>query len=248
MRERDIVDACDTHWRFLRCEEISSIKAVFASEQSRPNDALRRARWKRYQAKIDPARIVVIDEAWGKTNMTRTHGWWRRGARFRARVPHGHWRTMTFLAALRIDNLGSHKGGAVRSAIRAAGAKLLSLLPYSPDLNPIEQVFAKLKTGRQFAAWPGLVPQQHSSGGKERLGSISKRGDGYIRRLPIHGARAIVGWRKRSASKVDRWISGLLNRGPVNVATVALANKSARIAWALMSGGTDYDHRRCRAA
>lgn len=107
---------------------------------------------------------------------------------------------------------------------------------------------AQFKTGRQFAAWLGLVPQQHSSGGKERLGSISKRGDGYIRRLLIHGARAIVGWRKRSASKVDRWISGLLNRRPVNVATVALANKSARIAWALMSGGTDYDHRRCRAA
>jgi transposase len=70
----------------------------------------------------------------------------------------------------------------------------------------------QFKTGRQFAAWLGLVPQQHSSGGKERLGSISKRGDGYIRRLLIHGARAIVGWRKRSASKVDRWISGLLNR------------------------------------
>lgn len=105
----------------------------------------------------------------------------------------------------------------------------------------------QFKTGRQFAAWLGLVPQQRSSGGKERLGSISKRGDGYIRRLLIHGARAIVGWRKRT-SKPDRWIAGLLNRRPVNVATVALANKSARIAWALMSSGMDYDHRRCHAA
>lgn len=103
-------------------------------------------------------------------------------------------------------------------------------------------------SGRQFAAWLGLVPQQRSSGGKERLGSISKRGDGYIRRLLIHGARAIVGWRKRSASKPDSWIAGLLSRRPMNVATVALANKSARIAWALMNGGMDYDHRRCRAA
>lgn len=106
----------------------------------------------------------------------------------------------------------------------------------------------QFKSGRQFAAWLGLVPQQHSSGGKERLGSISKRGDGYIRRLLIHGARAIVGWRKRSTSNTDRWIAGLLNRRPMNVATVALANKSARIAWALMTGATDYDHRRCRAA
>lgn len=106
----------------------------------------------------------------------------------------------------------------------------------------------QFKSGRQFAAWLGLVPQQRSSGGKERLGSISKRGDGYIRRLLIHGARAIVGWRMRSATKPDRWIAGLLSRRPVNVATVALANKSARVAWALMNGGTEYDHGRCRAA
>ena len=106
----------------------------------------------------------------------------------------------------------------------------------------------QFKSGRQFAAWLGLVPQQRSSGGKERLGSISKRGDGYIRRLLIHGARAIVGWRKRSASKPDPWIAGLLSRRHINVATVALANKSARIAWALMNAGEDYDHRRCCAA
>lgn len=122
--------------------------------------------------------MVFIDETWAKTNMTRTHGRRRRGKRLVAKVPHGHWRTLTFLAALRsdridgpingqsflayveqflrptlspgdiviMDNLGSHKGQAVRRAIRAAGAKLLFLPPYSPDLNPIEQVFAKLKT------------------------------------------------------------------------------------------------------
>jgi transposase len=116
--------------------------------------------------------------------MTRTHGRARRGQRLVASVPHGHWHTMTFLAALRVDridapcvfdgpingqrftayveqflvprlepgdivvmdNLGSHKGERVRRAIRAAGAHLLFLPPYSPDLNPIEQLFAKLKT------------------------------------------------------------------------------------------------------
>lgn len=116
--------------------------------------------------------------------MTRTHGRCARGKRLVAKAPHGRWRTLTFLAALRcdrieapcvidgpingrsflayveqllvptlapgdiviMDNLGSHKGQAVRKAIRAAGAKLFFLPPYSPDLNPIEQVFAKLKT------------------------------------------------------------------------------------------------------
>ena len=116
--------------------------------------------------------------------MTRRHGRCARGRRLIAKVPHGHWRTLTFLAALRcdridapcvidgpingrsflayveqslvptlspgdivvLDNLGSHKSQAVRRAIRAAGAKLFFLPPYSPDLNPIEQVFAKLKT------------------------------------------------------------------------------------------------------
>ena len=159
-------------------------KTLFASEQNRPDVARRRAWWKRHQAKIDPARLVFIDETWAKTNMARTHGWWRRGTPLRAHVPHGHWRTMTFLAALRhdrivapclvdgpingetfrayieqflvptlnpgdivvMDNLGSHKGCAIRGAIRAAGAHLFFLPPYSPDLNPIEQVFAKLKT------------------------------------------------------------------------------------------------------
>jgi transposase len=127
---------------------------------------------------------VFIDETWAKTNMAPLRGWATRGKRLKAKVPHGHWQTMTFLAALRqdridapcvfdgpingasflayveqflvpvlrpgdlviMDNLGSHKGRAVRAAIRSVGARLLFLPPYSPDLNPIEQVFAKLKT------------------------------------------------------------------------------------------------------
>ncbi len=157
---------------------------MLPSEQDRPEIARRREQWRRYQKRIDPARLVFIDETWAKTNMLRTHGRCRRGERLRAKAPFGHWRTLTFLAALRcdridapcvfdrpingesftayveqclvptlspgdivvLDNLGSHKGQAVRKAIRGAGAKLFFLPPYSPDLNPIEQVFSKLKT------------------------------------------------------------------------------------------------------
>jgi transposase len=156
---------------------------VLASEQDRPDVARKRARWQAYQNRIDPSRLVFIDETWAKTNMAPLRGWATKGQRLRAKVPFGHWKTMTFLAALRhdriaapwvfdgpinaesflvyveqvlvptlakgdvvvMDNLGSHKGQAVRAAIRAAGAHLIFLPPYSPDLNPIEQVFAKLK-------------------------------------------------------------------------------------------------------
>ena len=133
---------------------------------------------------------MFIDETWAKTNMTPSHGRCRRGQRLIARVPFGHWKTSTFLAALRwegvsapavfdgpingrsftayveqilapslqpgdivvLDNLGSHKGKAARAAIERVGAELRFLPPYSPDLNPIEQVFAKLKTLLRRAA------------------------------------------------------------------------------------------------
>jgi putative transposase len=156
---------------------------VLASEQERPDVARRRAQWHRYQNRVDARSLVFLDETWTKTNMAPLRGWSTRGTRLKAKVPHGRWQTMTFLAALRhdrieapwlidgpingerfriyveqvlvptlrpgdiviMDNLGSHKGKAVRRAIRAAGAKLIFLPKYSPDLNPIEQVFAKLK-------------------------------------------------------------------------------------------------------
>jgi transposase len=94
-------------------------------------------------------------------------------------------------------------------------------------------------SARHFAAWLGLVPKQHSTGGKERLGGISKRGDSYIRKLLIHGARAAV-HRVRIHQVKNTWITELLGRRPFNVATVALANKTARIAWAIMSSGEEY--------
>lgn len=149
----------------------------------RPKIARRREQWKKYQGRLDPRRLVFIDETWAKTNMTPIRGWAPRGQKLLARAPFGHWRTLAFLAALRhdridapcvldgpinglsfaawveqslvptlapgdiviMDNLGSHKGAAVRKAIRSVGAKLLYLPPYSPDLNAIQQVFAKLK-------------------------------------------------------------------------------------------------------
>jgi transposase len=145
--------------------------------------ARRREQWKKYQSRPDPRRLVFVDETWAKTNMAPLRGWAPVGQRLHAKVPYGHWKTMTFIAALRcdridapfvfdqpingasftawveqqlcptlgpgdivvMDNLSSHKKPAVRAAIRARGARLLFLPPYSPDLNPIEQVFAKLK-------------------------------------------------------------------------------------------------------
>lgn len=145
--------------------------------------ARRRARWRRYQQRIDPTRLVFIDETWTKTNMAPLRGWAPKGQRLRAKVPFGHWNTMTFIAALRhdrieapwlldcpinadrfhayvehallptlrrgdvviADNLASHKRRAVRDLLRQVGARLIFLPQYSPDLNPIEQVFAKLK-------------------------------------------------------------------------------------------------------
>ena len=91
-------------------------------------------------------------------------------------------------------------------------------------------------SGRHLAAWLGLVPRQHSTGGKERLGGISKAGDGYLRRMLVHGARALMRWRRTSSP----WLVKLLERRPVNVAVVALANKMARIAWAVLRRGEIY--------
>ena len=149
-----------------------------------------RAAWFEAQPDLDPARVVFVDETWTATDMARTRGRAPRGERLHSPVPHGHWKTTTFVAALRLsgiaapfvldgpinrdafqayveqvlvlelapgdivvmDNLGSHKGPAVREAIEAAGARLVFLPPYSPDLNPIEMAFSKLKAGLRKAA------------------------------------------------------------------------------------------------
>lgn len=159
-------------------------KSLHAAEQQRPDVAAARLAWRAGQPDLNPDRLVFIDETWATTNMARRYGRAPRGQRVIAAVPHGHWKTSTFVAALRtsgltaplvvdgamngaifrayveqilaptlspgdtviMDNLASHKVAGVREAIEARGAKLVYLPPYSPDLNPIEQAFAKLKT------------------------------------------------------------------------------------------------------
>ena len=98
----------------------------------------------------------------------------------------------------------------------------------------------QFKNARQLAAWLGLVPRQHSSGGKPMLLGISKRGDAYLRTLLIHGARSVVRVTERKSGEAQRWLTQLIDRRPPNVATVALANKNARIVWALLVKGQDY--------
>ncbi len=165
-------------------------KSAHAAEQARPDILSQRWDWFEGQPDLDPARLVFIDETWASTKMVRTHGRALRGKRLRAPVPHGHWKTTTFVGALRntgmvapmvldgpingvafqayidqvlvrelrpgdvvvMDNLGSHKGTGVRAAIEAAGASLRYLPPYSPEFNPIEKAFSKLKAMLRKAA------------------------------------------------------------------------------------------------
>jgi transposase len=96
------------------------------------------------------------------------------------------------------------------------------------------------RSGRDFSAWIGLVPKQHSSGGKEKLGSISKRGDRYLRSLFTAGALAVMRYAKIHGTKHRPWLTALLARRPTKVAAIALANKIARMAWAMMAKGERY--------
>jgi transposase len=154
-----------------------------AAEQDRPDVQERRGAWREAMSQLPADRLVFLDETWAKTNMTRPRGRCLRGRRLVAKVPHGHWKTTTFIGALRaegltaptvidgamngptflayiqqqlaptlrpgdivvMDNLSAHKVAGVRAAIEAVGAIVAYLPPYSPDLNPIELAFAKLK-------------------------------------------------------------------------------------------------------
>jgi len=96
------------------------------------------------------------------------------------------------------------------------------------------------RSGRDFSAWIGVVPKQNSSGGKDRLGSISKRGDRYLRGLFVAGALAVIRYAKIYGTKHRPWLTALLARRPTKVAAIALANKIARMAWAMMAKGQRY--------
>jgi transposase len=99
---------------------------------------------------------------------------------------------------------------------------------------------AGFRKGRDFAVSLGLTPKQHSTGGKERLLGISKRGDGYLRKLLVHGARAVIRHAANRDDALSLWLQRLLSRKHTNVVTVALANKTARMAWAIVRNSTDY--------
>ncbi|MCX5578928.1 IS630 family transposase [Kaistia terrae] len=179
---RGVIGSHNAVWQFLRREGLRFKKTMFALEQARADIARRRQRWRGWQKGLDADRLVFVDETWIKTNMAPIRGWGQKGKRLKGFAPQGHWRTLTFLAALRtdaltapcffdgpisgrsfrawieqqlvptlkagdiviMDNLGSHKSAAVRQAIKTAGARLWFLPAYSPDLNPIEQTFAKI--------------------------------------------------------------------------------------------------------
>lgn len=171
-------------------EAVAKKKSARAAEQDRPDVAQARREWRAGQGELNPERLVFIDETGTATNMARRYGRCPRGQRLVAAVPYGHWKTTTFVAAVRhdditapcvfdgpmngdcfrayveqclvptlkpgdvviLDNLSSHKVAGIREAIEAAGATIRYLPPYSPDLNPIEQLFAKLKAFLRKAA------------------------------------------------------------------------------------------------
>ncbi|WP_156311982.1 IS630 family transposase [Methylobacterium platani] len=189
--EHDLTVGLGTLWSFLDARGLTyKKKTAHATEQNRPDVKAAREAWFEDQPELDPARLVFLDETWTSTNMARLRGRSPRGERLRSSVPHGHWKTTTLVAGLRLsgiaapfvldgpinrnafqtyvervlapelrpgdivvmDNLGSHKGPAVRAAIEAAGARLLFLPPYSPDFNPIEMAFSQLKALLRKAA------------------------------------------------------------------------------------------------
>src|ERR671918_625276 len=181
----------DLRLRIVRAvERGSSIREAARRFAVSPSAAIKRRGWRSWRRFMDPARFVFLDETGTATNMARRYGRCPTSERLVAAVPHGHWRTTTFVAGLRqsgivaplvldgpmtgtafrayveqflapalrpgdvvvLDNLAAHKVDGVRQAIAAAGASILYLPPYSPDLNPIEQLFAKLKALLRKAA------------------------------------------------------------------------------------------------
>jgi transposase len=183
MHKHGIAGSRSAVWRFFARHKITFKKSLRAAEQERPDVARARRCWKREQAMLDSKRLVFIDETAANTKMARLSGRCPRGERLVGRVPHGHWKTITFVGALRrtgmtaplvidgamsgmtflayvkhclvpalrgkdivmMDRLPAHKVAGVREAIEARGATLRYLPQYSPDLNPIEMSFSKLK-------------------------------------------------------------------------------------------------------
>ena len=139
-------------------------------------------------------------------------------------------------------------GSSSRRRARSAPARRLATIPGIGALNATALTAAvgeaeDFARGRDLAAWLGLVPRQMTTGGKARLGGITKRGNVYLRTLLIHGARAALPGLSRGETPLGAWLRGLLERAHPNVVVVALAAKLARIAWAVLRSGADYDRR-----
>ena len=183
LRKQGIRSSRTSVWRFFKRHNITFKETLHAAEQQRAAVARARRRWMRAQGMFDPAHLVFLDETAANTKMMRVGGRCLRGERLIGQVPHGHWKTITFVGALRckgmtapnvidgamkgktfldyvehhlaptlrrndtvvMDNLPAHKAAGVREAIEARGAVLRYLPQYSPDLNPIEMPFSKLK-------------------------------------------------------------------------------------------------------
>ena len=127
----------------------------------------------------------------------------------------------------------------------AAASRRLATIPgigplIASAITATVQDASVFKSGRQFAAWLGLVPRQNSTGGKERLGRITKAGDSYLRRLLVIGATGLVRYKRQTIPGGADWVNSLLARKPVRLVTVALANKMARIVWAVLCRGEIY--------
>jgi transposase len=159
--------------------------------------------------------------------------------------------------ALRIITLLSRQALDIHAQLREIDRNLIRLqqadevarrLATIPGIGPVGATAlaaavtdpGQFRSGRQFAAWLGLTPLQNSSGGRDRLGRITKMGDKYLRKLLIIGATSLVRRAKHKPETVDPRLADLLSRKPVRVATVAMANKTARIVWAVMTRGEIY--------
>lgn len=134
---------------------------------------------------------------------------------------------MATIAPVDIDTANPHAGDALRRATVSEPGQF--------------------RSGRQFAAWLGLVPKQNSSGDRQRLGGISKQGDRYLRRLLVVGATAVIRYNRGKQTPGAQWLQSLLEKKPVRLVSVALANKTARIVWALLARGQQFSPYRISA-
>lgn len=150
-----------------------------------------------------------------------------------------HWRRLDEL----IDECDREIAQHVRQDTRAQQAqRLLGIGPLGASaLVATVSDFAQFSSGRQFACWLGLTPSQNSSGGKSRLGSITKQGDSYLRMLLVQGAKSAVHLNKPKDSRIGRWLLALKERSGWQKAAVALAAKNARIVWAMLARGKPFD-------